>query len=366
MNRRDWLAVTAGLALAGCSPDQPVRIGFIGGLSDRGSDVGEGGRNALMLAVEQRNQAGGIKGRKIELVVQDDGQNPEKATAAVGALVAAKVQAVVGPFTSAMSAVLVPQVNQARLVLISPTVTGTAFVGKDDYFIRINSAAAENAHSYAQQMYRRGQRRVAVAYDMRNLSYTGAWLEAFRARFVALGGRLAVEVPFESQSDTAFSQVMRKLLAARPDGLLFIATAVDTARLAQQGSKMAPGLPMGTSEWSGSDALIELGGSAVEGMLVAQSYNRDDSSPRYRQFHDLYQARFGRVPGYSAVNAYDAAIVLFEAMSRMQGSESLKEAVLKYGPYDGLQQSIQFDRFGDTPRQMFFTEIRGGRFVLLK
>lgn len=343
-----------------------MRIGFVGGLSDRGSDVGEGGRNALMLAVDERNHAGGIKGRKIELVVQDDGQNPEKAVAAIQALLAAKVQAIVGPSTSAMSAVIVPRVTEARVVLISPTVTGTAFVGKDDYFIRINSAAVENARSYAQQMYRRGQRRVAVAYDTRNLGYTQAWLEAFRTRITALGGAVAVEVPFESQSELAFSNVMRKLLAVRPDGLLFIATAVDTARLAQQGSKLAPGLSMGTSEWAGSDALIELGGSAVEGMLVAQPYNREDMSGRYRRFHEAYQARFGRVPGYSAVNAYDAALVLFEAMSRQQGKESLKEAILSYGPYEGLQQTIQFDAYGDTPRRMFFTEIRGGRFVLLK
>lgn len=366
MKRRHWLAGAAALALAGCSREQPIRIGFIGGLSDRGSDVGEGGRNALMLAVEQHNQAGGIKGRKIELVVQDDGQNAEKATAALQALMAARVEALVGPFTSAMSAALVPQVTQAKLLLISPTVTGTAFVGQDDYFIRINPAASENARSYAEQMYRRGQRRVAVAYDTRNLSYTQAWLEAFRERFVQLGGKMSAEVPFASQNDTAFGDVMRKLLAARPDGLLFSATAVDTARLAQQGSKMAPGLPMGTSEWAGSDALIELGGSAVEGMLVAQSFNREDSSERYRRFHDTYQARFGRVPGYSAVNAYDAALVLFQAMERQQGQESLKETVLRRGPYEGLQQSIQFDRFGDTPRRMFFTEIRGGRFVLVK
>jgi branched-chain amino acid transport system substrate-binding protein len=92
-------------------------VGFIGGLSDRGSDVGEGGRNGLMLAIEQRNAAGGILGRPIELLVQDDGQNSVQAMEAARALVDANVDVVVGPFTSAMTAAVLPQMNQARVVM---------------------------------------------------------------------------------------------------------------------------------------------------------------------------------------------------------------------------------------------------------
>jgi len=79
MKKHGWLALLAALAMVGCSPKTPLRVGFIGGLSDRGSDVGEGGRNGLMLAIEQRNAAGGIHGRPIELLVHDDGQNPIQA-----------------------------------------------------------------------------------------------------------------------------------------------------------------------------------------------------------------------------------------------------------------------------------------------
>ncbi len=72
-------AAIVALGLAACGPPEPIRIGLIAGLSDRGSDFGESVRNGVILAVEQQNQAGGIKGRKIELIVRDDGQNPEQA-----------------------------------------------------------------------------------------------------------------------------------------------------------------------------------------------------------------------------------------------------------------------------------------------
>jgi len=361
-----WLALLAVVALLGCGPKPPVRIGFIGGLSDRGADVGEGGRNGLILAAEQRNQEGGINGRKVELVVQDDGQSKDKAVAGLKALMADKVDAVVGPFTSVIASAIVPVATEAKVLLISPTVTGADFVGKDDYFYRINNSVFDNARGYAKAMLARGQRKVAVAYDTRNLAFSATWLKAYREAFMELGGQSVTDVPFESQADTAFSDVIRSLVKAKPDALMFVATAVDTARLAQQAVKLAPGIAMATSEWASTETLLELGGQSVEGMLVAQTYNRDDTSARFTRFRDAYQQRFGKLPGYSAVNGYEAATVLLQAISRQTGNESVKEALGKYGPYEGLQQQLVFDQFGDTKRNVYFTEIQAGKFVLLK
>ena len=80
---RGMLAMVAGLLLAGCGPDGPLRVGFVGGLSDQNSDVGQAGYNGVLLAVEQVNRAGGIKGRKIEVVARDDAQDRETAARSV-------------------------------------------------------------------------------------------------------------------------------------------------------------------------------------------------------------------------------------------------------------------------------------------
>lgn len=362
MRMLTWL-VLAGL-LAGCSPDKPVRIGFIGGLSSWGSDVEQDGRNGLMLAIEQRNQAGGIRGRTIELLVQDDGQNPAKALAAIQTLVAAHVDAVVGPFNSSMAVAIVPVANQARLTLVSPTVTSLDFVGKDDFLIRMGRSTRDNARDYAAKLFERGQRRVALAHDVRNASFSASWRKEFRAAYTALGGQLVVEEPFSTSTEGAVATV-RHMLAAHPDGLLFVTTAVDVALLAQQAAKLAPELPKSASEWASSESLVELGGPAVEGMLTVQGFKRDDDSEPFRQFHAAYVARFAREPGFAALASFDAATVITLAMERQARGESLKEAILKHGPYPGLQQSIQFDRFGDTQRKAYFTEVRAGKFVLV-
>ena len=202
------LAALFSLALIGCGTPEPVRIGFIGGLSDRNSDNGQSGLNGVILAIEQFNRAGGIDGRLVELISRDDAQNKDTAAKSAGELVAAKVEAVIGPFTSSMAEVIVPITGQANIFQISPTITSMAFYGKDDNLFRINRTTRDNATDYARVMVGRGQRRIAIAYDLRNRSFTESWLKEFRAAITASGATLAVEVPYESSPDADFGKVI--------------------------------------------------------------------------------------------------------------------------------------------------------------
>lgn len=359
-----FFAVCVSALLAACSPKpaEPIRIGFIGGLTDRNSDNGQSGLNALTLAVEQFNRAGGINGRLVEVVAKDDAQNKDTAIASSHELVAARVDAVVGPYTSSMAAVIVPITGQAGIFQVSPTITAMEFMGKDDNLFRINRTTRDNAQDYARVMIGRGQKSIAVAYDLRNRRFTESWLDEFRVAAKQLGASLAVEVPYESGTDTDFEAVVGQLVAARPDGLLFIAGALDVARLAQASRKLAPQLPIAASEWAATEQLIELGGAVVEGLLIVQNYDRDDASPRFKEFSDAYFKRFQRNPGYSSVSTYDAATVVLTALKNRREGETVKAAALRSGPYQGLQQEMAFDANGDTVRKIYFTEIREGRY----
>lgn len=353
--------------LAACSPQEPVRIGLIAGLSDRGSDFGESVRNGVILAIEQQNQVGGINGRKIELIVRDDGQNPTQATKAAQELIALRPDIVIGPVTSSMAAVVVPMMDQAGLVLISPTVASTNFKGKDDNFFRVNCTTKEAAIAHAKVLYQRGVRRPSLAFDASNLPFSDTWVKAFASEFKSLGGDVAGTDGFESAATTQFSVVVSRLLATKPDALILVASTLDTARLAQQARQLAPKLPLSSSEWAASgEALSEMGGRAVEGLLMTHAYNRNDDQPSFKAFRDDFKHRFQREFGSFSLLAYDSAKIVFAALKQQQPGENVKTALLKYGPYQGVQQSIQFDEFGDATRQVYFTEIRQGGLVQLK
>jgi branched-chain amino acid transport system substrate-binding protein len=352
--------------LTGCdSSKKEVRVGFIGGLSERNVDLGQSGYKGVVLAVEQINRAGGINGRIVVLIPGDDAQKKETAVKAAEELAAAKVEAVIGPFTSAMAAAMLPVFNRARVLLISPTITAMDFYGKDDYMIRLNRTTRDNARDYARELLARGQKRVAAAMDTRNRAFTESWYNEFRDALTKFGGEPTAKVDFESSLNTDYAGIMKQMLARRPDGLLFISGALDAARFAQAARKQAPRLPINAVEWAGSEQLIELGGPVVEGLLVVQNYNRTDGSAPFLEFREAFYRRFHTEPGYGSVMGYDAAMVLFAALKKKESAETLKQAVLKYGPYQGLQQEIVFDRNGDTEHKVYFTEIRNGQFQVL-
>jgi branched-chain amino acid transport system substrate-binding protein len=370
MHRRTLLCATlsgvaslGALALTGCGPQKPFQLGFIGGLSDRNSDNGQSGLNGVILAVEEFNRAGGAGGRMVELIQRDDAQNADTAAKSARELVEAKAEAVIGPFTSGMAKVIVPITGAAGIFQVSPTITSMDFYGKDDNLFRINRTTRDNASDYAKVMLGRGQKAIAVAYDTRNRNFTESWLKEFRTAVTATGQKLAAEVPYESAADADFAGVVGKMLASQPDSLFFVSGALDVARLAQQARKQAPNLPIGASEWAATEQLIELGGQVVEGLLIVQNFDRDDTTPRFKEFSEAYFKRFQRKPGYSSVSAYDAATVVLTALKNRKSGESMKDAALRSGPYPGLQQTITFDANGDTPRKVFFTEIRDGRYV---
>lgn len=355
--------LAACLLLTACTRSEPIRLGFLGSLTGRGSDLAEAARNGAMLAIEQRNLAGGIRGRTIELTVRDDANDPEIAAKAAAELSASGVQAIIGPITSSMVVAALPSVQKDKVVMITPTATAMQFVGQDDYLFRINAATRDYARAYADFHYRvTALRRIAIAMDVRNRAFTQSWLDEFRPAFTALGGDVTALVTFESADDVSFSTVTDQLLKSRPDGLLFIAGTVDVVRLAQQARRRSPELPLVAVEWAASEKLHELGGAAVEGLHVVESYDRSDRSVRYSEFVAAYRKRFQLEPGYTSVNAYDAATVVLDALTRGRAGQSLKQALLESGPFDGLQQTIAFDRYGDTTRKGYFMTMHNGRF----
>ena len=359
------LLASLGL-LSACAPPEPIRVGFLGGISGRVADLGIGGRNGATLAIELRNKAGGIGGRSLELIAEDDRQEPEVAQRAVAQLIERKVVAIIGPMTSAMAVATVPLMNRAQLLMISPTVTSKALSGLDDYFFRVIAATTEYARKSANYNFStQGSRRVAVAFDMRNQAYTESWLQDYRQAFEAAGGAIVAAVPFSSSDETRFSELAEQLLRAHPDSLLILANSVDTALLAQQLRKRTAVVPINTSEWAATERLIELGGKAVEGFVISQFLDRDSQQPSYLAFRKAFVARFGLEPGFAGLTAFDATNVLLDALAAQSSGQTLKQTILGHREYVGAQSVIRFDASGDAVRDTYMTTIRHGAFVRL-
>lgn len=347
-----------------CSPKESVKIGFVGGVSGRVADLGIAGRNGAMLAVEMRNRAGGINGRTIELLVEDDQQDAEQAKAAVQRLIDQQVEAIIGPMTSMVAMATVPIVNEANIVMMSPTVSTQELSNLDDYFFRVISSTAEFAHKSADyQANQQGIRRVAAAYDQRNAPYCESWLKNYRKGLATHGGEVLLVESYYSGDDVNFATLAERLLNVKPDAVLVIANSLDAAMFAQQVRKRDPHVHIATSEWAATERLSELGGNAVEGLILPQFLDRESTNPNFLAFRQAYVDRFSMEPGFGGVTAFDAMNVVLTALAGKENSQTLKQAILSHGVFVGVQSEIRFDKMGDAKRDTYMTTIHNGHFL---
>lgn len=362
---RSFLTLFLALAaLQACAPPEPIRIGFIGGLSGRVADLGSGGLQGARLAIELRNKAGGIKGRPIELLEVDDQQDPDIALKAFDSLVARQAVAVVGPMTSAVAMAIVPRANETRTVLMSPTVTTGDLFGLDDYFFRVIPATKDFVRTNADYYYHAlGLRQLQLVLDLGNRSYSESWLNEFSRFFEANGGTLLTPISFTSGDQTLFPELAQAALRGKPQGILLIANSVDAAALTLAIRALNRQVVLGTSEWAATERLAELGGKEAEGMTVAQFFERNNQSPAYLDFRAAFQHRFTRAPGFAESFSFDATNVILDAIEQQAPQQSLKATLLARQHFAGVQRPIDFDKNGDTLGQTFMVSIQGGAFL---
>lgn len=361
------VVLLSALLLLNSCEREPIRIGFIGGISGRVADLGVGGRNGALLAIEERNRRGGINGRQVELIIRDDQQDSRTAAMATSELLEQKVEAIIGPMTSSMALTIVPIINKARLATVSPTVTTTELSGKDDYFLRVLPDTSTYAPKSALfHLAKPGLRKAAIVYDTGNSSYTVSWMNGFRKTFETNGGEIVATSSFKSGDNVAFSPIARTILSHRPDIVVLIANSVDSALLCQQIRKLDHQVVISVSEWGSTERFLELGGSAVEGVYFAQFIDHSDRSPRYLNFLKAYRTRFGQEPGFSGLAGYDAANVVLDALSKRKKGTSLKATILAEKVFQGVQRKIAINGFGDADTTTFITAVKNGRFITLK
>lgn len=366
--RRRTLALAAVLMLgAGCAAKQPLRIGFLGGISGRMSDLGIGGRNGAQLAIDDINAAGGVLGRTLELVTRDDEQNIETAPQRLGELYDSGVAFVVGPMTSSVAAAVLSLANERAIPLISPLAGANSLGGRADAFFRVVSDSARSAQQQAAALLGRGVRRLVTVADTKNKVFTQNWTTAAAERFSAGGGTLALALEVEAAPGLSFAALAQRIVDARPDLVVIAFSATDSVVLVQQLRRLAPTVLIALSVWAGTEELPQLGGRSLDGVVVSQFFDRFNTTPRYLAFVERFQKRFGIAPGYQVTNAYDAMQLGVLAL-RAAGTDAAGPLMAALGAIreqDGLQRKLTFDEFGDCLALTYLTEIRDGRYVAM-
>jgi branched-chain amino acid transport system substrate-binding protein len=372
---KKWLRIVLILSLLGIGgvlystliDKKPVRVGFVAQMTGKQAELGVQERNGVILAVERINAAGGINGRRIELVIRDDFGTPEKAQAADDELVKEGVVAIIGHATSGQAVAGLKVTNAAQMAMISPTVSTPALSGQDDYFFRVYPTFKDSSQAFAEHVFKtEGLKRLAIIRDTDNAAYAETYRTTFADRFTALNGVIAKEASFSSSKHPDFSSLLAALNDGQAEGLMIIASDIDTALIAQKVRLMNWNVPLFTSAWAQTETLISKGGKAVEGMKLEQSFAAASQAPAFLDFKAHFQNRFGQPPTFGAAFGYEAAMVLTAALKTTGGEATgLKKAILETRNFKGLIDEFSLDQFGDVKRPFYLSAVDDGKFVIL-
>ena len=356
------LAAIGMAALCGCQPAPPVKVGFIGDLSGRASELAIDGHNGAQLAIETLNAR---SGPRYELHLHDNAHDGGRTGDAADVAADEGDAFAVGPMTSVDAKALVADASRRGLVLISPSANIDALQGIDDYFFRIVPSAGQGAEQLAQAAIARGLRTAAIMVDGRNLGYSEAFAKSFSTRYQALGGTVGSLTHDAGSQSPGYAKMAGDLLSTHPQLVLLVCSAPDASVIAQQLRRLDPGLQLEVAAWAANLKLLQLGGRAVEGALVLQALDLDSRAPDYIDFRRRFAARFGGDPSQAAAFSYEAVMVGAMGLQRAAQGQSLRDVLRRPGQWPGLQQPVVFDHFGDSGSRFRLSVVRDGRFEML-
>ena len=217
--------VLTALILANCQPTKPVKIGFVGGLTGRTSQLGILARNGVELAIDEANEQGGVKGRLLELLVRDDRNERDTAIKVDKELINEGVLAIIGHITSSMAEPALAAIEEEDILMVSPSMGTTMLSDLDDNLIRVvNPGSISQGIIIAEKILRDEISEVAVIYDSSNIPYTTEVYHGFVEHYTELGGSV-VEV-FVIENPENLRTYGRKLATESTEGLLIISSAI--------------------------------------------------------------------------------------------------------------------------------------------
>jgi branched-chain amino acid transport system substrate-binding protein len=358
------LATLAACKRPAAKPQGPLLIGLVGALSGPEAQMGRSIQQGALLAIEQANAQGGVRGRQLELRAYDSQGRPEDAARATVRLVTQDGAAlIVGGDTSGSTLAMGPVAAHAQVPLVSPTATSPRVTQEGGpYVFRVCFVDSFQGTALAGLAHDEGFSRVAVLVDMKS-DYSVGLAQEFEKRFVALGGTV-VGTSTYAQGDTDFRAQLTHLKGLHPDALFIPGYYGDAAAIARQARQLGLLMPLlGGDGWDSVSELLSLGGDALEGSQFTTHFSPDNPSPRVQGFLRDFQARFGHPPPSGAALGYDAARVGLDALRRASSPSgpALRDALAQTATFDGVTGLITLGPDRNAVKPAVVLRIHGGR-----
>jgi len=367
-------AATSLGSVSAAADNEPTTIGAILPLTGDAAHWGIPPRNGAELAVDEINAAGGLGGRKLKLIVEDDRCQPAEGIAVFDKIMAsanppAILPAILGAVCSGVTLAVAPLAEARKTVLISPASTSPKVTDAGDFIFRVIPSGDLRGKVFAEYLYQqRGLRKIAVLHIDNEGGIGGS--NAFKAEFTQLGGTIVLEEKYPQGASDLRAQLI-KIKATDADGVMVGSYPPDTIVVLKQARELGLQQPLfvQTEAVQNPEVLREVADAANGVHYILAAAAAGEAPDRFAR---AYEAKFGNKPELFAAEGYDIIRLIADAITANAGKpvsgSDIRDFLYRVRDYAGASGTITFDRNGDVIKPYAIRTIEAGspKTVLVK
>ena len=359
------LSLAATAILPGPAGAQDViKVGEYASLTGREATFGESSHDGTLLAVDEINAAGGVLGKKMQLLTEDDESKPGQPSTVVHKLISRdNVVAVLGEVASSRSLEAANICQENKIPMISPSSTNPKVTETGNYIFRVCFIDPFQGTVMANFATRTLKiKKVGLLVDVKS-DYSVGLAKFYKEQFLKNGGEIVSEKNY-SGGDKDFKAQLTSIKAAGPEGIFVPGYYTEVGLIVRQARQLGIKQPLfGGDGWE-SSALLTIGGHAMEGTYFSTHFSPEETDPAVQEFVKKFQARFKMLPDAMAALGYDSAKILANAMTKAGTTDGAKvrDALAATKDFMGATGKTSIDANRNATKPAVIITIKNGQF----
>ncbi|MEW5909994.1 MAG: ABC transporter substrate-binding protein [Thermodesulfobacteriota bacterium] len=347
-----------------------IKIGFFAPITGPAAADGASAKHAVELGVKEVNDTGGIKGKKVELIIYDDRLKAEEAVAIANKLIEKdKVVGVVSGSYSGPTRVAAPIFQKAGMPMVAgyavhPDVTWDSNTKKPNDFIFRNGFLGEVEGAAAAQFAIKDLKAKKVAIIAMDNDFGRSISAGFAARAEKLGASVLTKEMYKFPGEKDFRPYLTRIKGTNCDLIFAAGYYNEAASIVRQAKELEIKAQILGEEGFDSPKFIEIAGDASEGVIIATNLDRDDPRPVVQNFLKGYKAAYKEDADMVGASSYDAFMILADAIKKAgTDPRAIQKALLETKDYNGLTGKISRFVEGEVVKPVQIQIVKGGKFV---
>lgn len=371
------LIFVLGIFTAGCGGNQDsdtIKIGVNYELSGQVATYGTSCKNGVMLAFEEINKNGGVLGKQIEGVVQDNKSQNREARNVAEKLVAEGVVAVIGPATTGNVQAEEPFLTKNKIPLLATAATAPEVTYDEktkkvrDYVFRVCIIDPDQSQVMANYIYDELKLKNGAIMVDKNNDYSVGLGKTFKKFFTDKGGKIVAEEGF-IDTDTVFKPQLTSIAAKKPEFIYIPAYYNQVGMIIKQARELDIDVPiMGADGWDSPELVSLAGADNLSNCYFTNHYSVEDPDERIQNFVKAYKEKHNSAPDAFAALGYDAGYLMAEAIKQAGEAdpEKIRQALEDIKDFEGVTGKLSFDEKHNPIKEVSIIQIVDGKQKLVK